>query len=312
MKNDINALYNELKTGITGDRLKEISIDVISRYRAKNISALMGYARLLKIDGSAVSINRLFAGIIQHYHPDKLSKIHNEIEKKFSSNDIDELVRIREMFLFRQVPKVFVNDHVKDLYEPDYETGEDEEYGYSDDDFGYDETETYSEDDMEYEEDTGEMPEDEEDSIPGEYGFMEALHSSLFGNLDVTLTPADLMNMDGEIDLSDMDITGLDGVEYCVYVQSLNLSGNNLYKIDHLGLLTNIEFLFISENHIENIDCLENLGRLKELDISFNEIDDITVLLKLESLVYVNVMGNPLADTDVVKQLSDRGVIVIS
>ena len=149
-----------------------------------------------------------------------------------------------------------------------------------------------------------------EEADDGE-GFVEAVNGLLFGNLDFKVDGNDLAGLEGELDLSDFEIADLDGVEYCVNITVLNLSGNNLRRIGPLALLRRLASLFLADNAIENIDCLCELSSLRELDISFNRIEDISVLETLEGLVYVNILGNPLADTRTVERLMKRGVIVI-
>lgn len=298
MKSNINSIYQELKKHINPSRLKEISVDIISKYKAKDRGGLSFYAVLLGIDPSGISINRLFANIIQNYHPDKLTKIHNEIELYYRENKIEELLRIKNIFVF--------DEPVQSIpYLQDVEV--EEAYTYRDEDFGYYEKTVYDDDTFTEDEfiDPDELFEDRE------FGFIEVVNRFFFGNLDYTLNISDLQDLDGELDLSDYDIIDLRGIEYCININSLNLSGNNLRKIERISSLTRLESLYLSGNSIQNIDCLSTLTNLKELDVSFNEIEDISVLDKLENLLYVNLLGNQIKDTGIIKELTEKGVLVI-
>jgi hypothetical protein len=299
MMNDITDIYNELKKKVNPTRLKEISVDIIKSYKEKNRGGLLFYADLLSIDHSDINISKLFAQIIQNYHPDKILKILKEIELFYKNNKIEELLRLKQVFIFKKsIPeRAFQHD-----------INIDESYSYSDEDFGYDEKNIYDEDigrENEFDNHEDHFFDDHE------YGFIEAINRLVFGNLDFTINIQDLQNLEGELDLSDYEIYDLKGIEYCMNINSLNVSGNNVRKIDHLSRLTQMESLFLSENNIQNIDSLSELVNLKELDISFNEIEDISVLNKLENLLYVNVLGNPIKETRVIKELIDKGVLVI-
>lgn len=297
MADTIDSIYRELKKKVTHARLKEISVDIIERYRSNDRSGLSFYAELLGID-QAAGLSRLFAHIIQHYHPDKLAKISNEIDQHFQGNRLEELVRLRNTFIF--------DGPVRDTaYRHD--AAADETYEYGDEDFGYDEKTDYEEDGYR-DEARDEFDEAYDDH---EQGFIDALTRLIFGNLDLTLTIEDVQDLEGELDLSDYDIVDLKGAEHCMNISSLNLSGNDIRNINPLSRLIQLESLFLSGNRIRTINGLAGLTNLKELDLSFNEIEDISVLRKLDNLLYVSLLGNQVRDTATIKELTDRGVLVV-
>ena len=297
MADTIDSIYLKLKKQVNPARLKEISVDIIARYKSKDRGGLSFYAELLGIDPSAIDTSRLFAHIIQQYHPDKLTKIVNEIELHFKNNKMEELVRLRNIFIFDGPVQTITYRH---------DSTAKETYDYNDEDFGYDEKTVYEEE--AFEEERYE-PDDELDDH--EYGFIEALTRLIFGNLDFAMTIEDVQDLEGELDLSDYDIVDLKGVEHCMNISSLNLSGNDILSINPLSRLIQLESLFLSGNRIRNINALAGLANLKELDLSFNEIEDISALKKLDSLLYVNLLGNQIRDSSMIKELTDRGVLVI-
>jgi hypothetical protein len=299
MMNNINDIYNELKKKVNPTRLKEISVEIIQSYKEKNRGGLLFYANLLGIEHSDINMSRLFAQIIQNYHPDKTLKILNEIESLYKNNKIEELLRLKHVFVFKKKIAEIPDRH--DLHT-------DESYVYNDEDFGFDEKNVY-EDDIRREYEAGDL--EKEYAGDREYGFIEAVNRLIFGNLDFTVNIGDLQTLEGGLDLSDYEISDIKGIEHCMNINSLNLSGNNVRNINRLARLTQLESLFLSENNIQNIDCLSELANLKELDISFNEIEDISVLSKLENLLYVNILGNPIKDTRIIKELIHRDVLVI-
>lgn len=301
MTENIKNIYQELKKKISPARLKEISVDIINKYREKDRAGLAFYAGLLSMETSGADDSRIFARIIQNYHPDKHSAIIKEIEGHFANKKIEELVRMKNAFLFDRMVQTTVFRH--DVVDENEDT-----YSYSDEDFGYDIKEDYDEIIEEEEEDADDADELTEDI---EYGFIEAMNRLVFGALNLAVTIDELHDLDGELDLSDYDIYDLKGVEHCMNINSLNLSGNCIRKIDPLSRLVRLESLFLANNSIENVDCLSGLANLKELDISNNEIEDVAVLDKLESLLYVNLIGNPIRDTEIIRKLSDKGILVV-
>ena len=292
-ESESQELYDKCKKDITADRLKNISADVINKYKEKNLSGLLWYASLLEFGSDSENISRLFARIIQVYHPDKLKKIHNEIDESYQANDAVNLTRFSKIYIFKM-------NRVREVRLPDVEP-ETDVYEYEEGDFGYRE-EHVREDiykDM-YDEEEYEAGDDE-------YGFIEAINEHIFGNLDMVLDLADLRSLDGEFDLAGCDIVDLDGIENCVHIVGLNLSANRIEKIGALSSLTILERLYLAENEIVSIEALQYLSNLRELDIAFNQISDISPLLNCLGLEYVNVIGNPLDDESVLREPGAKG-----
>ncbi len=299
MNYNIEAIHNDLLKHVTEKKLKEISVDVIGRYKAKDLNSLLRYADILEFDASGMNISRLFARVIQNYHPDKTALILSSIEENFKAEKIDELIRLQRVYTFSKSKL----SPVSKKYDIDVE----ETYSYSEDYFGYSEKETPGDDRTE----EFEFEDIYDDINPCEYGFLEAINKMVFGGIDDSITAHDLNNIEGELDLSDSDIFDLKGVEQCRNITILNLSGNHIEKIDRLSGLEMLECLYLSDNDIESIACIADLQNLKELDISFNNIEDISVLLKLGDLIYVNLIENPVKDKKIIQELEERGVIVI-
>ena len=298
MNFDIEDLYRDLKNGLNHERLKEISSDIIAKYKRRDNYGLSWYASLLNIQSSELSTNKLFSKIIQVYHPDKLSRILREIDSHYTNHDVEELFRLKNIYLFSEGERVKI---------PDFMYDSNELYGYNEKEFGYSEKDIYEEEVLS--EDFSEIIDDE--ITDKEYGFIEAVNKAFFGNLTYTINSHELRNLEGELDLSDYDIIDLKGIENCININSLNLSVNKIYRINQLSGLTRLEYLYIAENDIEDIDGLRDLKNLRELDISFNEVEDISVLRELINLEYVNLIGNPVKDVNIIDELVKRAVIVI-
>jgi Leucine-rich repeat (LRR) protein len=292
MSNNIEAIYREIKEGLTIEFLKKITIDIIDSYKNRNFLHLKKYISILKLNSETHNA-KLFSLLIKKFHPDKHSFIQKLADELYEKNDHDSLIQLHEGYFF---------DISFARSEPEIDAVFEQEYTYEEDDFGYRET------DMSDKDDFGETNLDFGNE---EYGFLEALQRTFFGGLDVTIMESDLMNLEGELDLSDYEIYDLNGIEHCLYLNELNLSNNRIEKLGSLSSLLDLNYLFLSNNAIENIEPLENLAHLRELDISFNNISDIRVLEKLKELEYVNLIGNPIRDYSVIDNLIKKGIIVI-
>ncbi len=300
---NLREIYDRCRNDITADRLKTIAADVISRYRDKDVRVLSWYASRLDLSADSENISRLFSRIIQVYHPDKLKKIHKDMEESFRSGDTAGLARLQVMFI---LPNVWPEAAQRFVPEPKRMSMNmrtrtsvlGEEYA-SEISTGA----RISGDAKDDGDDDGERPQVCLDCIrPSTY---------IFGNLDLVLDPADLRSLDGEFDLSGCDIADLEGIENCVHIVGINLSANRIEKTGALGELTMLERLYLAENEISGIAALGNLAALRELDISFNQISDISPLLGCRGLEYVNLIGNPIDDESPIKELERRGVMVI-
>ena len=300
MKESHKGLYTELTDKITGGRLKDISIEIISRYKKKDYRYLSDFAESIGISSAGADMSSLFAGMIQLFHPDKLKKITDEIEDYYSNGNTDALIKLKGIYLV---------DFRKRLNVPDYDLEFESEFFYDADDSSFSEftDEAAAMDDAGYDDfdDLEDLSENEE------YGFIEAVNDLYIGNMEYELSVSDLQNLDGELDLSGFDIDDLAGAEHCVNITAMNLSGNKLIKIHHLAGLVKLESLYLSENGIEDISSLGSLSGLRELDLSFNFVEDISVLAGLTSLQYVNLIDNPVKNVQVIDELSKKGVIVI-
>jgi len=294
-----NSVYEELNKKITVSRLKDISIAIINGYKKKDRGYLSRIAESIGIKASGVSLNKLFSQLIQVFHPDKHQAILNEIEIHYQHNSIEQLTRLRNIYLV---------DYALISRETISYPSHDESYSFSQEDFGYGEFNVREE---EFETLDGMEEFSGRDIGIRGYGFMQAVNDLFFGNLDKALSLSDLSNLDGELDLSDFEIDDLSGIEHCVNLTGINLSNNRIARIGRLSGLRRLEYLYISDNEIEDIGALGDLTRLVELDISFNSVSDVSVLLEMANLRYVNLINNPISDIRPIEKLLKKGVIVI-
>ena len=93
--------------------------------------------------------------------------------------------------------------------------------------------------------------------------------------------------------LRDMNINDMKRInEISDTLVSLNLSTNNISKIEGLETKTNLKSLTLSYNNITKIEGLENLNNLDSLTLNYNNISDITPLKENTSLTTLYLIGN--------------------
>ncbi len=116
-----------------------------------------------------------------------------------------------------------------------------------------------------------------------------------------------------------LEISSLDGIEYCVNLKYLYLKTNNISNITPLMALTKLEELNLSYNNIEDISPLRDLSNLNIIYLSYNSIEDITPLVDNEGLDmgdYLQIEYNSLdlseesEDLQAINALLKRGVEV--
>lgn len=314
MTENAETLRTELARVITVEYLQKITVAVIDIFKKKDSDTLEKHAGIIGIETKGTGINKLFAVLIQLYHPDKLAKIRSDMDRYFAEDNVDALSELKKKYIF---PKeiLFGRTENRGTVNADSIKKSPASYEDSNDDFEYEET--YASEEFDTPSDDSWFSDDNMDDVSDERifdpekNFTEAVNSYFFGNQDYTVSVSDLQNLDGELDLSDKDIYSLKGVEYCVNLTCLNLSGNHIDRIDRITYLVRLTSLFISENKIESISALSSLADLEELDLSYNNIEDISVLLTLPKLLYVNIMNNPIRDKTVINALVHGGVVVV-
>jgi hypothetical protein len=293
MHEDGNGLYGYLKSNLTADSLKELSLKIIEAYKSRDMLRLRLFAEsvLQQPVQPEEKGNRLFLKLIKYFHPDRLNFILNDIEQAFRSKDTSKLRFYKDL--------LSADMSVERAYAQRLELELPEVYRYSEDDVGYSVS------------DEGDMPLDEYQSeVEEQFDILRAVKTAYLGNLELALDPSDLSSFEGDLDLSDFNVYELDGLQYCRNITSLNLSHNHISSIYHIQYLNFLEELFISNNHISDLEYLRGLSNLEIIDLSNNEVEDISTLLDLENLQFVNLENNPIGTRDLIDKLAETAVVV--
>jgi hypothetical protein len=119
-----------------------------------------------------------------------------------------------------------------------------------------------------------------------------------------------------QVDVIDIDILNLKGVEYCVNLQDLDLHGNQISDITPLASLTSLQWLGLWGNQISDLSPLASLTNLWTLYLGFNQISDLKPLVDNPGIGegdIIDLYSNPLdneACTVEIPALRERGVYV--
>lgn len=134
-------------------------------------------------------------------------------------------------------------------------------------------------------------------------------------------------NQDGEMSVDEMEsitnigmiggyeqpknVSKIDDLKYCINLQKLNLSNNNVEDISVLSNLTKLETLNLSGNNVKDISSLNNLTNLNSLDLSNNNIMDISALSNLINLKFLDISRNNIEDISALSNLTNLTILYL-
>ena len=93
-----------------------------------------------------------------------------------------------------------------------------------------------------------------------------------------------------------LDISELEGMEYCFNLTELSLLGNGIVDLSPLAGLTNLIDLAVSDNQIVDVAPLAGLTNLIWLFLDGNQIVDVSPLAGLTNLIWLLLYGNQIVD----------------
>ena len=274
----------------TTDFFRKRSQNLIELYKARHFSKLNNinnqlFPGKIQIDPSADN-KKLFYSLIKIFHPDSYKSHLKRFNEAISNDDTTTID------FYSRLISIELDNGKNNLVESEYNSEE----VYI---FDKEEDESYVFNDVE-------LNESEIDQ-----SIISIISEMFLGNSGRYLESIDLSQIDGELILSDSNISNLDGLQYCIGVTNLDLSHNKIENIYEINSLERLEELDLSNNDIVNIDQLIGLDNLETLYLDSNQIDDIEILLKLKELKFVSILDNPLKNMDVLHKLQENGVIVI-
>lgn len=90
----------------------------------------------------------------------------------------------------------------------------------------------------------------------------------------------------------DYKISDLTGLEYCVNMNYLNISYNELTNISPIARMKNLETLHMTYNNLSNLNSLRGLTKLRILNASINNLTDISSLEYLTTIEDLDLSSN--------------------
>ena len=107
------------------------------------------------------------------------------------------------------------------------------------------------------------------------------------------LTKEDLEKVT-RLDLFDIQLTDLKGLEKLTQLKTLNLRSNRLTEVPkELEKFTQLTSLELGVNQLTSLKGLENLTQLKTLSLKFSQLADVKGLEKLDQLEVLDLSYNP-------------------
>ncbi len=286
----MRSIIFEIQEKLTKAFLIKASQHLIHFYKNKLYSKLSHiFSHIYPYKVQHINTNnykKMFYKLIKIYHPDNL-QIHIKNLETAIKNDLGKTISFYKNLISINF-SITIKPYSSNVYHHDesyvFEEAEYESFNYSDIELK----------EVEFNQD-----------------LISIISEIFLGNSNHRLEPVDLEQIDGELVLSELNLSDLDGLQYCINITNLNLSKNKIENIYEIKDLTFIEELDLSNNFINNIDPLFDLNYLETLYLDYNQIEDISPLLKIRSLQFVSIIGNPITSMDSIRKLQENDVIVV-
>ncbi len=104
----------------------------------------------------------------------------------------------------------------------------------------------------------------------------------------------------GELDLSNCNLSSLEGIEMFSNLNSLNASNNNIDDITPLSKLSNLLFVDLSNNNITDVSAFGNMKnkKISDINLSNNKIKDVSAIGEIQyeydwNTLQLNISNNP-------------------
>jgi Leucine-rich repeat (LRR) protein len=292
-----SELYGKLKTAYSTQNLNKITITLINLYQNQQFGTLRQIAEIISesIEINIDPQNKYFSKLMMLYHPDRGDFHRKEIDRLAANDDYKGLLAYSHIIRLDRIEELTTTlTSFEDIdYSPVYEW-----------DFDLDGFNIISDYDA--------MEIDNKHVRKSKTigrSFYDAMKIRMYGNTQVGFPPHYLEDLE-ELELSQSDINDLDGIQYCIHANSIDLSGNFISDISPLWGLTALKELNLADNKLEEIDTLSNLRNLRTLDLSNNAIKDISSLYGLDKLEYLVLTGSRVTGKQI-KALEELGITVI-
>jgi Leucine-rich repeat (LRR) protein len=292
----VRELYNKLAEAWSNQNLNKITVTLINLYKNQQYGTLKQIATMISetmeftIDPEA----KYFPRLMMLYHPDRGDFHRNEISRLADANDYEGLLSYSHILLLNRIDEIAATlTSYEDIdYSPVYEWDiQSDGFTIVNEQPGYVSEKT--------------IPHSRPNS---HMNFYDAVKIRMYGKTKTEFPTWYLENQE-EFELSGSNINDLEGIQYCIHVKILDLSGNFIHDLCPLWPLTLLEEVNLSDNRLEDIDTLSHLSNLRIVDLSSNPIKDISPLMDLGRLEYVDITGTKVPARQVA-ELEELGVTV--
>jgi hypothetical protein len=99
-----------------------------------------------------------------------------------------------------------------------------------------------------------------------------------------------------KLNLTNNNITSLDGIELDNNLQELYLGYNKIKETGGLSSLTNLQVLYLHNNQIKEIGALSALTNLEQLYLDCNQIKEVGTLSSLTNLYLLDLFHNQIKE----------------
>ncbi len=294
----VRELYNKLLEAWSNQNLNKITVTLINLYKNQQFGTLKQIASMISetMDFTIDPEARYFPKLMMLYHPDRGDFHRNEINRLAAANDYDGLLTFSHILLLNRIDEIAVTlTSYEDIdYSPVYEWDINADgFTIVNDQSAYVQEKTTT-----------------KSNAHSHLNFYDAVKIRMYGKTRIEFPTWYLENQE-EFELSGSDISDLEGIQYCIHVRIMDLSGNLIQDICPLWTLTLLEEVNLSDNRIEDIDTLSHLSNLRIVDLSYNAIRDISPLMELGRLEYVDLSGTKVPAKQIA-ELEELGVTVVS
>jgi len=287
------SLATRLLEAYSDTNLNKIARNLIRLYKEKEFEKLNIISGMISewVEITIEPDGKGFSKIISLYHPDRGEFYRDKIAELVRLNNLATLEKFRHIFVIQDIEEIAANiESFEDIdYHPEYV------WDAGSAGFGF------------HRNNRKNTRHKQRERFDG-YTFYEAMQIRQYGDTDTSFPTYYLEDMD-EVELSESEISDLDGAEFCVHTISMDLSGNLIADLSPLSSLHGLQELNLSGNKLSYIDALSNLQQLRSVDLSNNEIDDISPLFELAALEYADLTGNRVPQAQI-RELRDLGVSV--
>lgn len=133
-------------------------------------------------------------------------------------------------------------------------------------------------------------------------------------DLNLSILPAEIANLTHltELNLTGNQLKKVDNIQYLINLETLNLSRNRIQEINFIKYLKKLKIVFLSRNRISDISPIKDLPQLEQLFLGHNQVLDINHIRHLQELRLIDLESNGIDDIKPLYSLENLRFILLS